>query len=251
MKRKFLLAAVITVAAITLVVATVLTTMAYLTASTAVSNTFTVGKVSIEMYESPVDANGKKTPGEKKTSLGNNYHLVPGKSYDKDPSVYVLPNSEPCYLFIKIRNQISSIEESHIAENPTMEAQMTAKGWTKIGTTASGNIYAYEGGTPVADDGIVASQIVPSSTQTLEYPVFDKFTVEHDISTDDLVKVAGSKVTLTAYAIQTDGFTTKDESDNEQIGLNNDVIDAWNSICDTITYETAYLNYDGTEKTSN
>ena len=55
MKKKLITAALLTVAAITLVVATVFTTLAFLADSSAVSNTFTVGNVGIDMKESPVD----------------------------------------------------------------------------------------------------------------------------------------------------------------------------------------------------
>lgn len=261
MKKKVFLAAIITVAAITLVIATVLTTMAFLTASTAVSNTFTVGNISIEMFESHVDASGKKDPttvGQRKSSYGNNYHLVPGKTYDKDPTVYVLPNGEPCYLFIKLRNQIATFEEKHTTTDVTsntMSSQMLENGWVLIGTTSTGDIYAYKGSAVEGDikldqlNTVVASKIAPQ-THEQQFDVFDTFTVEHDITSDELAKAKGSKVTLTAYAIQTDGFTTITDG-QEIVGRNEDVIDAWNAICDEIPYENAGLNYSGTEDTDN
>ena len=58
MKKKLLTAMILTLAAVALVVATVFTTIAYLTASSAVSNTFTVGNVAITMFETKVDENG-------------------------------------------------------------------------------------------------------------------------------------------------------------------------------------------------
>ena len=122
--------------AVALVCVSVFSTIAYLSESAAVSNTFTVGNVSIEMFESPVGTDGQintdaekgttkeqfqaATAYTKKTSDGNSYHLVPGKTFDKDPSVYVKADSEDCYIFIKVRNQIRPIEDP---SKPTMRQQ--------------------------------------------------------------------------------------------------------------------------------
>lgn len=116
MKKKLFKAFVLTFAAVALVVASVVSTMAFLTSSAAVANTFTVGEVYIRMYESAVDANGVKVTNNKdangmKTSAGNVYNLMPGNTYDKDPTIYVDAKSQASYLFLKVRNDIRSIEE--------------------------------------------------------------------------------------------------------------------------------------------
>jgi len=64
-------------------------TLAYLTATDTVTNTFTVGKVQITLDEAPVDANGETTDGDRVKK--NNYHLLPGHEYDKDPIHRPLP----------------------------------------------------------------------------------------------------------------------------------------------------------------
>ena len=52
--------------AVLLVVTTVMATLAFLTSTTkVVKNTFTVGNVVITLDEAPVDANGKKTTGDR------------------------------------------------------------------------------------------------------------------------------------------------------------------------------------------
>jgi len=90
--------------AVLLVGASVMGTLAYLTSQDDVVNTFTVGKVEIKLDEAPVDDDGKKTEGARVQS--NEYHLQPGLTYDKDPMVTVIKNSEDCYvrMFVTINN---------------------------------------------------------------------------------------------------------------------------------------------------
>ena len=67
--------------AVLLVLSGVLGTLAFLASSTAVSNTFTVGQVGIQMFESRTDKNGVDLDGAEKPTDGNSYELVPGKNY--------------------------------------------------------------------------------------------------------------------------------------------------------------------------
>lgn len=72
-----------------LVVGSVAATVAYLTDTTdTVTNTFTVGKVDIDLTETP---NQGTTWSAK---------LIPGESYAKDPVVTVKADSERCWLFV-------------------------------------------------------------------------------------------------------------------------------------------------------
>lgn len=85
-------------AAVLLVGASVMGTLAYLTSTDDVTNTFTVGQVKITLDEKNVDhdldADGKE-PVRDKT---NDYKLIPGSSYEKDPTVTVLKGSEESYV---------------------------------------------------------------------------------------------------------------------------------------------------------
>ena len=54
--------------AVALVCVSVFSTIAYLSESAAVSNTFTVGNIAITLTEAPVDANGKATAGDRVTA---------------------------------------------------------------------------------------------------------------------------------------------------------------------------------------
>ncbi|MBR4879426.1 MAG: SipW-dependent-type signal peptide-containing protein, partial [Clostridia bacterium] len=77
--------------AIMLVVGSVMGTMAYLTSTATVENTFTVGNVQIKLDEADVVNGGR-------TEEGNQYKLLPNQQYTKDPTVTVLAKSEDAYV---------------------------------------------------------------------------------------------------------------------------------------------------------
>lgn len=168
-----------------LVVASVLGTMAYLTSTDSVSNTFTVGNVSITLDEAKVDQYGTAvTPAERVKE--NGYKLIPGRTYIKDPTVHVTAGSEDSWLFVKVVDEIAGIEA-----DTTVAAQMAANGWTAVeGAT---NVYAYK-------TTVTAGQ---------DIKVFENFTIKGDAAVADY---AGKTITIEAYAIQADGFGTAAEA---------------------------------------
>lgn len=88
-------------------------TLAWFTDQTnVVTNTFTVGNVVINLKETPVDEEGEPN-GEPKENVQNNYPLVPGVTYTKDPVVTVEADSEKCYLFVKFEEKFVKFEEKN------------------------------------------------------------------------------------------------------------------------------------------
>ena len=199
---------VLSLVAVVLIITTVLTTLAYLASSAAVTNTFSVGNVSLTMFETPVDEDGKKVENAQKTSSANHYTLKPGVTYDKDPSIFVAANSTDSYLFVVIRNDIRPIE----AEGVTIKDQMLAKGWKKYkDLTATTTAYVYAPDRTIADsesypaDDTNYSKVVASSSEEQKIDVFDTFTIKTDANVSTY---GAAQVTVRAYAIQDDGFGT-------------------------------------------
>lgn len=132
---KVLKALLLSAAAVMLVVATVFATMAYLVSSAAVSNVFTVGNVSLLMYETKVNPDGTPVDPDfnpnttMKTADVNSYHLQPAVTYKKDPTVYVAANSDEAYLFVRLRNDLKKIEDP---DKDTIVEQLRANGWLEI-----------------------------------------------------------------------------------------------------------------------
>ena len=94
-------ALLLTLCAVLLVAASVLGTMAYLTSSAEVKNTFTVGKVEIKLDEAKVTADGIPVEGAARVTA-NSYKLMPGTTYTKDPTVTVKAGSEESYVRMKV-----------------------------------------------------------------------------------------------------------------------------------------------------
>ena len=224
MKKKLLTAALLTVTALTLVVASVLGTIAYLTASSAVSNTFTVGNVAIDMWETKVDENGEPVDPAA-TTKANVYKLVPGEKYMKDPTIEVKStlNGEDMYLFVKSQNGIRNIEEGNQSEPvagalPSMRQQMEENGWVQLLTSGDGKQIVWVYGT--RDD---TGKITPVPVNAkYEQTRFDNTTgpkgqiqlcqfFKIDSRYSDLSEHNSSMVDFTAFAIQISGINSAKE----------------------------------------
>lgn len=186
-------ALLLSLCAVLLVTASVLGTMAYLTSQDQVVNTFTVGNVAITLDEKDVD---NSTPGENDRDKANAYKLMPGHNYEKDPIVHVDANSEDCYLFVKVVNEIANIE----AEK-TVAQQMTEKGWVAV--DAANGIYVYT--TDKTNPAVV--------TKGSNITVFENFTIAGNVDNITLATYAEKTITVNAYAIQADGFAGKTASE--------------------------------------
>ena len=186
------------VCAVLLVAASVMGTLAYLTATTGtVTNTFSVGNVSFDtvnngLDEADVDVYGVKetvSDGEGGTKdaprvTANTYKLIPGHSYTKDPTVHIGADSENAWLFVKVENGISEIEATGTT---TIAAQMTAKGWTLV--TGTTNVYAYKETVSAGADIVV----------------FESFKLATDA---DVEGYENAEITIQAGIVQAEGFTT-------------------------------------------
>lgn len=185
------------VCAVLLVVASVLGTMAYLTSTAEVENTFTVGSVTISMDETDVD---NSTDG-KDRDTENNYHLLPGHEYTKDPIIHVASTSEECYLFVTVSNEIAAIEATG---DTSVASQMEAKGWKTVeGQT---NLYVYIG----TAEGASAPLAVKADDNI---PVFEKIVISGSVDNTTLANYKNKTITVNAYAVQKDGFESKTDSE--------------------------------------
>ena len=188
-----------------LVAASVLGTIAYLSDTEAVTNTFEVGSVTITLDEADVD-DSDKDGNTTERDKANTYKLLPGHQYDKDPIVHVDSTSEDCYLFVIVKNEIAAIE-SDATGDKNIATQIDENDWKQVGTTEEGTLYVYGvAETPTAVRG--------GENKT----VFTAFKIDGDKVVNvpegetvpggkiDLSEYASKNIVVTAYAVQKDGF---------------------------------------------
>ena len=208
-KKKMIIVLCSLVAAVAIVVASVTATVAYLTSSAAVSNVFTIGNVGITMTESKVTTDGVKTDDGATQVDTNTYHLVPNKTYSKDPRITVNAGSEDSYLFVLVRNDIQSIEDP---SKDTIAMQLAANGWAKFTKASTGWVYVWVdvGNVPTGDVEKTENTAFAATAKTAipkTYTVFETFSIAPNA---DVSTFGAAKVTLTAVAIQDEGFDSVD-----------------------------------------
>ena len=187
-------------------------TIAYLTSTDKVENTFTVGKVNIVLDEAKANTDGTLVEGAKRVQA-NEYHLLPGHTYNKDPMVTVKGGSEDCYVKMTVTftnaKELDAIFASEGGADMTSifkgysDANWIAKNITKD-ETANTRTYEFWYKEPVG---------APTADVALD-ALFDFITVPGDITQEQLETIEDMTITVNAYAIQADGST--------------DATDAWN-----------------------
>lgn len=201
-KNKALL---LSLCAVLLVAASVLGTIAYLSDTEAVTNTFSVGSVTITLDEKDVDNDTNTADNVTVDGVirdkANGYKLLPGHQYDKDPIVHVDSTSEDCYLFVIVKNEIANIESDADGDKKVAD-QIDANGWKKVGETADGSLYVY---------GTVADPTAVKGGENKT--VFTTFKIDGDVTNTTLAGCAGKTIVVTAYAVQVDGFEDNTASD--------------------------------------
>ena len=211
-------ALVLSLCAVLLVVTTVFVTMAYLTSQDSVTNTFTVGEISLTLDEKDTD-NSKTDTTTEGRDKANEYHLLPSNTYEKDPTVHVAKNSEDCYVYVKVVNGIAEAEATTGTydgkEYKSIADQIAALGWTQL----------------VVDDAPVEGvyyKEVGQKDVNRDLVVFKEFRIKDEISNTELKKYATEANTteptkiieVTAYAVQQAGFTDAADAWSNTFGKN-------------------------------
>lgn len=199
---------VLALCAVLLVVGTILGTVAYLQDTASVVNTFTVGNVHLKLDEAVVDEKGEPTGG--RTETGNAYHLLPGETYTKDPTVTVLKGSEESYVRMMLTLNCASELDAIFAPNGAVLTEIfkgyDATKWTYVDVTrGNDNTITYEFRyfeTVEAEDN--ADLVLDA--------LFDTVTVPNTMTGDQLATIADLEITVEAHAIQATGFANADEA---------------------------------------
>ena len=229
-------ALLLTLCAVLLVAASVMGTMAYLTSNDTVTNTFTVGKVAIKLDEANVGTDGKVIDATRVKA--NEYKLLPGLTYTKDPTVTVLDGSEESYVRMKVTfNNASALiamcTDPEFAEDGPTGVE-NAFPLIRMVNFVEANAAKWDGIIPdnMADTADMLGKakycVYDKTADTLTYyfyyietvgapggdvklaTLFDSITVPEWVTGDQLKALDKFQITAVAEAIQAAGFDDAD-----------------------------------------
>lgn len=178
-------------------------TLAYLTSTDSVQNTFTVGNVQIKLDEAKANADGTLVPNADRVKA-NSYKLLPGHKYNKDPMVTVLKDSESSY--IKMTVTFTKAAELDAIFTPN-GANLTSifNGYDSTNWIAKGNTKDTAANTRTYEFWYKEPVAAPTADVALD-ALFDSITVPGTINNAQLATINDMTITVNAYAIQADGF---------------------------------------------
>ena len=201
-------------------------TLAWLTDRDSVKNTFTVGDVQIELDEAVVDEDGNpldnsnqpvdKVEDAARTEVGNNYHLIPGQTYVKDPTVTVIANSEESYVRMIVKvNKVAELDAVFAAHKDSGEVTLD-----KIFGGYDEDIWVYEGSEIVTEEvegkdvekrvyefRYKETVTTMGSEEDKELPaLFETITVPGVISGEEMKTLAELAIEVEGHAIQVATF---------------------------------------------
>lgn len=178
-------------------------TLAYLTSSKTVTNTFTVGKVDIKLDEAAANSDGSLVENADRVQA-NSYKLMPGHTYNKDPMVTVLKDSEESYVKMTVTFSEAAALDAIFAPDG---ADLTSifNGYDSTNWLYKGNTEDTEKDTRTYEFWYKETVAAPTTDVELD-ALFDSITVPGTIDNDQLASIAGMTITVNAYAIQADGF---------------------------------------------
>lgn len=200
------------VALVVLVAAvSVLGTLAYLTSSDKVENTFTVGKVAITLDEAKVDAMGVEQLGADRVQK-NSYKLMPGHSYVKDPTIHVDAASEDCFIRATVTISNGQAWAGIVAKYAEGKIENIVKGtddnlwWVSDATLgADGNltiVFVYKNESKAES----LKRVWQSGVDDEDLVLFNTIEIPAGLTNEELASVADTTITVKADAIQADGF---------------------------------------------
>lgn len=195
--------------AVLLVAGSVAGTLAFLTDDDTVTNTFTIGKVDISLTETAIKPDGTPDEGAERVKK-NEYRLVPGVTYTKDPILAIEPDSESAYIRMIVRVQNWSAAEAAFGSLEEI-VNLDAANWTAVGNGEQ------DGNTMIYEYRYKESPIANATNEAIELPaLFTELTVPGDLTSTELGALytgdekTDFRITVEGHAIQSTGFASAD-----------------------------------------
>lgn len=211
MKKKILVACLCVALAVLTIAGT---TLAYLTSKDTVTNTFTVGNVSITLDETDVD---NSTAGADRDQT-NSYKLIPGQTYTKDPTIHVDADSEDCFIRAKVTLTNANAWINIAAKHADGKIENIIKGtdddlwWVSGPQMNDGNTVTYTFVYKNESKPESLKRVWQNDVDGNDLVLFNQIVIPGDLTGEELADVANTTITVVAEAIQADGFA---ESSND------------------------------------
>ncbi|MBE5801329.1 MAG: hypothetical protein E7319_03480 [Clostridiales bacterium] len=210
-------------------------TIAYLTDRAGVTNKFTIGNVDIVVDETEVDENGDPIPDpeydpedpehpdpNKRTEEENEYPLLPGSEYVKDPTMTVKAGSEEAYVRMVVTITNAAEIDAIFAELQSQYPEKYPNGfvpgdfvtgrdnteWVYTGTMEKNeelNTYTLE--------FRYFEAVEPTSTENAVLPaLFETIKIPGELTNAHLTQLTDFAIDVNGHAIQTTGFADEAEA---------------------------------------
>lgn len=202
-------------------------TLAWLMDKTeAVTNTFTVGDINIDLNEHTLNKDGTPTTTTTKEN-STDYKILPGTSQAKDPFVTVKKDSEACWVFVKIVEKDNYLFTADGSGNKTYTENKYIQ-WG-IDTTAGWELVSRDHAEPSGAQTVtyIYGKKQDAVFANTDINILKDKTVKYasSLTKDDLDALGETKPVLefTAYAIQSEGLK-ENEADTDDIST---AVEAW------------------------
>lgn len=205
--KKILLICICVIAVLTV---SLVGTLAYLQDTDSAVNTFTVGQVHISVDEAKVNADGTLVAGADRVKA-NEYHILPGMEYTKDPTVTVDGGSEDAYVRMILTVHNASEVQAILTKYNLGDFSVLIGGWDK-------NTWLYEGFTEDTAKNTISIEfrykeiVAKNATDTKLPALFDTLIVPGKITGEEMKDLynGGFKMEIFGHAIQAAGFDSED-----------------------------------------
>ena len=220
--------------ALTIISSVAFGTIAYLTDRAGVTNRFTIGNVDIVVDETEVDENGNPVPNPDydpndpndpddpnlRTEEENEYPLIPGSEYIKDPTMTVVAGSEKAYVRMVVTLSNAAEIDAIFAELQSLYPEKYPNGFAPgvFVTGRDNTVWVYTGA--MAKDEVLNTYtlefryfeaVEPTATEDVELPpLFETIKIPGELTNAHLLKLEGFAIDIEGHAIQATGFDNAD-----------------------------------------
>ena len=209
-------------------------TIAYLTDRAGVTNRFTIGNVDIIVDETEVDENGNPVPNPNynpndpddpngpnlRTEEENEYPLIPGSEYIKDPTMTVKAGSEKAYVRMVVTLSNAAEIDAVFAELQSLYPEKYPNGF-EPGAFVKGrdNVKWVYTGTMAKNEALNTytlefryfEAVEPMDTEDKVLPaLFETILIPGELSNNHLTQLTDFFIDIEGHAIQTTGFDNAD-----------------------------------------